>query len=259
MQAAKLFDLTGRVALVTGASSGLGLRFARVLAANGASVVLVARRKERLAQTRAMIEQAGGRAIAVEADVGDRAAMRRAFDEAEAAFGTVTLLVNNAGVGMSQRIVDLPESEWRRVLDTNLDAVFFWAQEAARRMLAAKARGAIVNIASIAGYGVSMGISAYAVSKAAVIQLTRALALELTFKGVRVNALAPGWFITEMNKSYLESERGRAMMRDIPVGRFGEEGDLDGALLLLASDAGRFMTGTTVAVDGGQMVGLRGD
>lgn len=259
MQAAQLFDLTGRVALVTGASSGLGVRFAEVLAANGARVALVARRKERLADLQSRIEKAGGKAIAIEADVLDRAAMRRAFDEAEAAFGTVTLLVNNAGVAMAGRAIDLPEQEWRRVLDTNLDAVFFWSQEAARRMLAAKAQGAIVNIASIAGFGVSRGVIAYNVSKAAVVQLTRALAVELTSKGIRVNAIAPGWFVTEMSKDYLESERGSAMIRDIPVGRFGEDGDLDGALLLLASDAGRFMTGATVVVDGGQMLGLRGD
>ncbi len=259
MQAAQLFDLTGRVALVTGASSGLGVRFAEVLAANGARVVLAARRKERLSDIKARIEKAGGKAIAVEADVLDRDAMRRAFDEAEAAFGTVTLLVNNAGVAMAGRAIDLPEQEWRRVLDTNLDAVFFWSQEAARRMLAAKAQGAIVNIASIAGFGVSRGVIAYNVSKAAVVQLTRALAAELTSKGVRVNAIAPGWFITEMSKDYLESERGSAMVRDIPAGRFGRDGDLDGALLLLASDAGRFMAGATVVVDGGQMLGLRGD
>lgn len=259
MQAAQLFDLTGRVALVTGASSGLGVRFAEVLAANGARVALVARRKERLADLQSRIEKAGGKAIAIEADVLDRAAMQRAFDEAEAAFGTVTLLVNNAGVAMAGRAIDLPEQEWRRVLDTNLDAVFFWSQEAARRMLAAKAQGAIVNIASIAGFGVSRGVIAYNVSKAAVVQLTRALAVELTSKGIRVNAIAPGWFVTEMSKDYLESERGSAMIRDIPVGRFGEDGDLDGALLLLASDAGRFMTGATVVVDGGQMLGLRGD
>ncbi len=259
MQAAKLFDLTGRVALVTGASSGLGAHFAEVLAANGARVALVARRKERLGELQARIEKAGGKAVAIEADVIDRAAMRRAFDAAEAAFGTVTLLVNNAGVAMAGRAVDLPESEWRRVLDTNLDAVFFWSQEAARRLMAAKAQGSIVNIASIAGFGVSRGVLAYNVSKAAVVQLTRALALEWASRGIRVNAIAPGWFVTEMSKDYLESERGAAMVRDIPAGRFGEQGDLDGALLLLSSDAGRFMIGTTVVVDGGQLLGVRGD
>ena len=258
MKANQLFDLTGRVAMITGASSGLGARFAEVLAENGASVVLVARRADRLAALKARIEQAGGRAAAVEADVLDRAAMQHAFDAAERAFGTVTILVNNAGVAHSTRAVELSEDEWRRVVGTNLDAVFFWAQEAAKRMLAAKAKGAIVNIASVLGFGVSKGTAAYATAKAGVVQITKALGLELAFRGVRVNAIAPGWFVTEINRDYLESEHGRAMTREIPVGRFGQDGDLDGALLLLASDAGAYMAGTTIVVDGGQMVALRG-
>jgi 3-oxoacyl-[acyl-carrier protein] reductase len=258
MSAAELFDLTGRVALVTGASSGLGVRFAQVLAGEGASVVLVARRADRLAAVKARIEEAGGRAIAVAADVLDRPAMTRAFEEAERAFGCVTVLVNNAGVAHANRAVDLPEEEWRRVIGTNLDAVFFWAQEAARRMLAAGERGAIINIASVLGFGVAKGTIAYAAAKSGVIALTKTLGLELAFKGIRVNAIAPGWFVTDINKDYLTSEAGVAIKREIPVGRFGEEGDLDGALLLLASDAGRYMAGATIVVDGGQMVALRG-
>jgi 3-oxoacyl-[acyl-carrier protein] reductase len=258
MKASELFDLRGRVGLVTGASSGLGLRFAEVLAANGAAVALVARRKERLAALQAKIEAAGGRALALEADVLDGAAMRRAFDAAEAAFGTVTILVNNAGVGHSTRALDLPEEEWRRVLGTNLDAVFFWSQEGARRMLAAGQPGAIINIASVLGFGVGKGVIAYAAAKAGVVQITKALGLELAFKGIRVNAIAPGWFVTEINRDYLASDAGKKLTRDIPVGRFGRDGDLDGALLLLASDAGRFIAGATIAVDGGQMVALKG-
>lgn len=258
MKAAELFDLTGRVAMVTGASSGLGARFAQVLADAGASVVLVGRRAERLAGVKDRIEQAGGRAIAASADVLDRGAMMRAFDQAEAAFGCVTVLVNNAGVAHAHRAVELPEEEWRRVIATNLDAVFFWGQEGARRMLAAEKRGAIVNIASVLGFGVSKGTVAYAAAKAGVVQITKALGLELAFKGVRVNAIAPGWFVTEINREYLTSEQGAAIKREIPVGRFGEDGDLDGALLLLASDAGRYIAGTTIVVDGGQMVALRG-
>ena len=258
MIAAQLFDLKGRVALVTGASSGLGLRFAEVLAGEGAAVALVARRTDRLAAVKERIEKAGGRAVAIGADVLDRNAMTRAFDEAEKALGTVTILVNNAGVAHANRAVDLPEEEWRRVVGTNLDAVFFWAQEAARRMLAAGKGGAIVNIASVLGFGVSKGTAAYAVAKAGVVQLTKALGLELAFKGIRVNAIAPGWIVTEINRDYLESAQGAAIKREIPVGRFGEERDLDGALLLLVSDAGRFIAGTTIVVDGGQMVALRG-
>ena len=259
MKAADMFNLTGRVALVTGASSGLGAQFARALADNGAAVALVARRAQRLKDLQAAIEGKGGRAVAIEADVTDRAAMVRAFDEAEKAFGTVTILVNNAGVAQgAMRATDVSPEEWRRVLSTDLDAVFYWAQEAARRMLAAGKEGSIINLASVLGFGVAKGTAAYAVAKAAVVQTTKALALELAFKGVRVNAIAPGWFVTEINDQYLTSEAGQAMKRDIPMGRFGEAGDLDGALLLLASDAGRYITGATIVVDGGQVVQLKG-
>ena len=258
MSAAEIFDVSGKVALVTGASSGLGVRFAEVLAENGAAVVLVARRADRLDAVKARIEKSGGKAIAIEADVCDRAAMRAAFDAAEKNFGTVTILVNNAGVAHSGRAVELPEAEWRRILSTNLDAVFFCAQEAARRMLAARTGGAIVNIASVLGLGVAKGVIAYATAKAGVIQLTKALALELAFKGIRVNAIAPGWIVTDLNRDYLSSEQGAALKREIPTGRFGEERDLDGPLLLLASDAGRYMTGATLVADGGQVVALRG-
>jgi NAD(P)-dependent dehydrogenase (short-subunit alcohol dehydrogenase family) len=257
MAAADIFDLKGKVALVTGSSSGLGVRFAECLAENGAAVVLVARRADRLGAIKTNIEKSGGRALAVEADVTDRAAMRQAFDAAETAFGTVTILVNNAGVANSQRAVELPEEEWRRVLSTNLDAVFYCAQEAARRMLAAGKTGAIVNIASVLGFGVAKGVVAYATAKAGVIQLTKALALELAFKGIRVNAIAPGWIVTDINRDYLARE-GAALKREIPIGRFGEARDLDGPLLLLVSDAGRFVTGSTIVADGGQMVALRG-
>jgi 3-oxoacyl-[acyl-carrier protein] reductase len=259
MKASELFDLTGRVALVTGASSGLGTQFARALADNGAAVALVARRVDRLAALRDEIEAKGGRAVAIEADVTDRAAMMRAFDAAEQALGTVTILVNNAGVAqVPVRAIDVAPDEWRRVLGVDCDAVFHWAQEGARRMLAANRKGSIVNIASVLGFGASKGVAAYAVAKAAVVQITKALALELAFKGVRVNALAPGWFVTEINDKYLESEAGNAIKRDIPMGRFGKAGDLDGALLLLASDAGAFMAGATVVVDGGQVVQIKG-
>jgi len=258
MTAAQIFDLQGNVALVTGASSGLGVRFAECLAENGASVVLVARRADRLAAVKARIEKSGGSALAVEADVCDRAAMAAAFDAAEKNFGTVTILVNNAGVAHSGRAVELAEEEWRRVLSTNLDAVFYCAQEVARRLLAAGKGGAIVNIASVLGFGVAKGVIAYATAKAGVIQLTKALALELAFKGIRVNAIAPGWIVTDLNRDYLASEKGVALKRDIPLGRFGEERDLDGPLLLLVSDAGRYVTGATIVADGGQLVALRG-
>lgn len=258
MKAAEMFSLKGRVALVTGASSGLGVQFARALAENGSALVLVARRADRLKALKDEIEGKGGKAIAIEADVTDRAAMARAFDGAEKAFGTVTILVNNAGIAHGGRAVEMPPEEWRKVLSTNLDAVFFWAQEAARRMLAAKKQGAVVNIASVLGLAVAKGAVAYATAKAGVVQVTKALAVELAFKGVRVNAIAPGWFVTEMNDDYLASEAGAAIKREIPMGRFGNAGDLDGALLLLASDAGSYITGATIVVDGGQVVAIRG-
>ena len=255
MKAADMFNLTGRVALVTGASSGLGRQFARALADNGAAVALVARRTDRLLDLQQEIEAKGGKALAIEADVTDRAAMVAAFDAAEKAFGTVTILVNNAGVAQqSVRATEVTAEEWRRVLGVDRDAVFYWAQEGARRMIAAKKPGAIVNIASVLGFGVSKGTTAYAVAKAAVVQTTKALSVELAFKGIRVNAIAPGWFVTEINDTYLESEAGSALKRDIPMGRFGNEGDLDGALLLLVSDAGAYMAGATIVVDGGQVV-----
>jgi len=258
MKAAEMFDLRGRVALVTGASSGLGVQFVKALAENGAAVALVARRVDRLKSLKDEIEGKGGHALVIEADVTDHAAITRAFDVVEKAFGTVTILVNNAGIAHGGRAVEMPPEEWRKVLSTNLDAVFFWAQEAARRLLAAKKQGAIVNIASVLGLAVSKGAVAYAAAKAGVVQVTKALAVELAFKGVRVNAIAPGWFVTEMNDDYLSSEAGTAIKREIPMGRFGNPGDLDGALLLLVSDAGSYITGATVVVDGGQVVQIKG-
>jgi NAD(P)-dependent dehydrogenase (short-subunit alcohol dehydrogenase family) len=258
MKAADMFDLKGRVALVTGASSGLGVQFARALADNGSAVALVARRVERLDTVKAEIEAKGGKAVAIAADVTDSTAITRAFDAAEKTFGTVTILVNNAGIAHGGRAVEMTAEEWRKVLGTDLDAVFFWAQEAARRMLAVKKQGAIINIASVLGLAVAKGAVAYAAAKAGVVQLTKALAVELAFKGVRVNAIAPGWFVTEINDNYLNSEAGTAIKREIPMGRFGMEGDLDGALLLLASDAGSYITGATLVVDGGQVIQIKG-
>jgi NAD(P)-dependent dehydrogenase (short-subunit alcohol dehydrogenase family) len=258
MKAAEMFSLKGRVALVTGASSGLGVQFAKALADNGAMVALVARRADRLKMLKDEIEGKGGKVLAIEADVTDRAAMTRAFDAAEKAFGTVTILVNNAGIAHGGRAVEMSSDEWRKVLSTNLDAVFFWAQEAARRILAANKQGAIVNIASVLGLAVAKGAVAYAAAKAGVVQVTKALAVELAFKGVRVNAIAPGWFVTEMNNDYLTGEAGTAIKREIPMGRFGNPGDLDGALLLLVSDAGSYITGATIVVDGGQVIQIKG-
>jgi len=202
----------------------------------------------------------GGRAGGAAGGAAERVAeVDRHRPAAEKAFGTVTILVNNAGIAQSStRAIEVTPEEWRKVISVDLDAVFHNAQEAARRMLASGKPGAIINISSVLGFGVSKGVAAYATAKAAVIQITKALAVELAFKGVRVNAIAPGWFVTEINDKYLMSEAGAALKRDIPMGRFGNQGDLDGALLLLASDAGNYITGATIVVDGGQVIQIKG-
>ena len=254
MLAADLFDLAGRTALVTGASSGLGDRFARVLAKNGARVVCLARRQERLDQLVDEIAADGGTACAVVADVTDSDAVARAFVAAEERFGPLDVIINNAGIAETGRALDQSPESWRRVLATNLDAVHLVAQLAAQRLVAAGRPGAIVNIASILGFGVAKGLSAYAVAKAGVVQLTRALALEFAAHEIRVNAIAPGYIVTQMNRDFLEGPKGAALKQSIPLRRFGEAGDLDGVLLLLASPAGRFITGATYVVDGGHML-----
>ena len=222
-------------------------------------VALVARRADRLEAFKAELEKGGAKAVAIAADVTRREDMIRAFDAAERALGPLTTLVNNAGVAQASiRATSVSEDEWRRVLSVDLDAVFYWAQEAARRMIAAGTKGSIVNIASVLGFGAQKGVASYATAKAGVVQITRVLGLELAFKGVRVNAIAPGWFVTEINDKFLASEAGGVIRRSIPMGRFGNEGDLSGALLLLASDAGAYMTGTTIVVDGGQLSAIHG-
>lgn len=251
-----LFDLSGRTALVTGASGGLGARFAQTLAAHGARVALVARRKAELEAQVAAIKAAGGEAVAIEADITDRAAIARAFNEAERAFGTVAILVANAGIAPAAKLIDETEEGWRKVMGLNLDAVLFCAQEAARRLIAAGKPGSIVVVGSILGFGVTRGVGAYCTSKAAVHQLTKALALELAPKNIRVNALAPGYIMTDINRGYLESPAGDAMKAAIPMRRFGRIDELDGPLLLLASDAGSLMTGTILAADGGHLLPL---
>jgi NAD(P)-dependent dehydrogenase (short-subunit alcohol dehydrogenase family) len=253
-----ILDMSGRVALVTGAGTGLGARFCAALAEHGAAVVAVARRADKVEGVAEAIRRDGGRAIAVAGDVTDTGSIRKAFDAAEKAFGTVDAVVANAGIAVPGRASDISDEDWRRTMATNLDGVFYTAREAAQRLLKAGKHGAIVNIASILGYGVGKGNASYAVSKAAVIQMTQALALEWAFKGIRVNAIAPGYVVTDINRDYLTSGKGAEMTKEIPVGRFGREQDLDGALLLLLSEAGAFMTGTTITVDGGQRIGLRG-
>ena len=250
--AQRLFDLTGEVALVTGASSGLGRRFARVLAAHGAKVIAAARRVERLTEL-----AAGNPGIAPLAlDVTDTQSFGAALDAAERVFGPLTLLVNNAGIAKGGRITDTPPEDWRAVQNTNVDAVWHLSREFAMRLIARKAAGAIINIASVASTRVGATSAAYAVSKAAVLHMTKAQAVEWARHGIRVNAIAPGYIHSEMTEDYLASEAGRATIGKVPQRRAGEPSDLDGALLLLASKrASGFMTGAVILVDGGHALG----
>ena len=248
------FSLTGQTALVTGASSGLGAHFAQVLAAAGAKVVVAARRVDRLERLAAEIKSTGGTAVSVPLDVTQSASISAAFDAGELALGPISILINNAGVPSHSTFLKISSSEWRDTLAVNLDGVFAVGQEAANRMARRANGGAIINIASILGFANAKTLSPYCASKAAVISLTKSMALELARDRIRVNAIAPGYFSTEINAGFTDTEPGKKMVARIPMRRFGNLPDLDGPLLLLASDAGRFMTGTVLIVDGGQLL-----
>lgn len=247
------FRLDGQLALVTGASSGLGQHFAQVLAQAGARVALAARRVDKLQSLVEDIKSAGGDAMAVALDVGDAASVRACFD-ALAPFGVPGIVVNNAGVTVTKAALEQTEDDYDQVLDTNLKGCWLVATEAARRMVAAGQGGSIVNVASILGERVAGGVAPYAISKAGVVQATKALALELARHKIRVNALLPGYVVTDLNREFLASEAGEKLRARIPSRRFNELEDLDGPLLLLASAAGAGMSGASVAVDGAHRV-----
>lgn len=249
-------DLTGRTALVTGASSGLGRHFAGVLAKAGARVALAARRTDALAETKAAIEAAGGTALVVAMDVTDPASVSTAVAQAWDGLGRIDILVNNAGVTATSPFLDMSEEEWDRVIDTNLTGCARVAREVARRMRdeGDGQGGSIVNIASILGMRVAGHVSSYIAAKGGLVHLTKAMALELARHGIRVNALCPGYVETELNADFFASDAGKALVKRIPQRRLGRLADLDGPLLLLASDAGAYMTGSILAADGGHLV-----
>ena len=244
------FDLGGKVALVTGASGGLGLHFAATLSRAGAKVALAARRKEQL---EANVAAMTGEAVAIAMDVTDPGSVERGVGEVANRLGPATVVVNNSGIASSETALDLDPGDWDKVMDTNVKGAWLVARAAAQRMIDAKAPGSIINIASILSFRVAGRVAPYAASKAGLVQLTRALAFEWARHRIRVNALAPGYIETDINRDFFASEPGKALIARIPQRRLGRPEDLDGALLLLAADASAYMTGSTIVVDGGHL------
>ena len=249
-------DLSGTCAIVTGAGSGLGRHFAVTLARAGAKVALGGRRLDRLRAVAQEIEAFDGRALPVAVDVADPKSVRDAVEAAENELGAITVLVNNAGTAVDKPALEQSEAEWDAVLDTNLKGAFLMAGEVARHMLRLGHGGSIVNIASILGQRAAARVAGYAASKAGLIQLTRALAVEWARHGIRVNAIAPGYIETDINRDFFATPSGQAMLKKIPQRRLGRPEDLDGALLLLCSPASAYMTGSVITIDGGQTVSL---
>ncbi|MBK5204318.1 MAG: SDR family oxidoreductase [Polaromonas sp.] len=252
-------DLSGRVALVTGASGGLGAQFAKTLSRAGAAVVLASRRVEKLKELRAQIEAEGGAAHVIELDVTDHASIKSAVAHAETEVGPIDILVNNSGVSTTQRIQDVAEADYDFIFNTNVKGAFFVAQEVGKRMLA-RAKGAvpgtyaggrIINIASMAGLRVLPQIGVYCMSKAAVVQMTRTMALEWGKFGINVNAICPGYIDTEINHQHWETEQGKKLVQMLPRKRIGKPEDLDALLVMLASGQSHFINGAVIAADDG--------
>lgn len=246
--------LAGCNAFVTGANGGLGSHFAKTLAGAGANVAIAARRTGSLQPVHDAIARLGRGVASVALDVTDPASVRAAFDAASAKLGPITVVVNNAGVAITKPILEHTEDDWRQVIEVNLNGAWRVAQAAARHMVQHQRGGSIVNIASILGLRVSAQVPSYAASKAALIQLTKAMALELARHRIRVNALAPGYVETGINREFFANEAGQALIKRVPQRRIGKPEELDGALLLLASDAGSYTTGAVLTVDGGHLV-----
>lgn len=256
MSAAELLSalrLQGKTALVTGSSSGLGAHFATLLSELGADVVLAARRVDRLQPLVECLNVGERRARAVPLDVTQATSVAACLDVVSE-WSAPDIVVNNAGITVTKALLEQTEADYDQVLDTNLKGCWLVATEAARRMVKDGRPGSIVNIASILGERVAGGVAPYAISKAGIIQATKAMALELARHGIRVNALLPGYVTTDLNREFLASEAGNKLRSRIPSRRFGEPSDLDGPLALLVSDAGRAVTGAALAVDGGHLV-----
>ena len=252
-------DLSGRIAFVTGASSGLGAQFARTLARAGAGVVLASRRIEKLKELRARIEGEGGDAHVVELDVTDHDSIKAAVAHAETKMGSIDILVNNSGVSTTQRLQDVAPEDYDYVFDTNVKGAFFVAQEVGKRMLA-RSQGAapgsftggrIINVASMAGLKVLPQIGVYCMSKAAVVHMTRAMAMEWGRFGINTNAVCPGYIDTEINHHHWNTEQGKKLMAMLPRKRVGQPQDLDALIVMLASDQSHFINGAIIAADDG--------
>jgi len=249
-------NFEGKIAMVTGASSGLGARFAKALAGAGAQVVLASRRVERLKELRAEIEADGGAAHVVRLDVTDLGSIKAAIAHAETEAGPIDILINNSGVSSTQRLLDVGEDDYGYIMDTNLRGAFFMAQQTAKRMIA-RAKGdprkqhRIVNIASVAGLRVLPQIGVYCMSKAGVVQMTKAMAVEWGKYGINVNAICPGYIATDSNEDYFDTEPGRKLIEMLPRKRPGKPEDLDGLLLLLAAEEAHFINGAIITADDG--------
>ncbi len=249
-------DLSGKTVLVTGASRGLGRHYALTLARAGAKVALAARRQEALTELAREIEAFDGRAVPLELDVTAPDSVCACVERACTELGPISALINNAGIAVERSLLDDTEAEWQQVMDTNLNGVWRVAREVAKQMINMGHGGSIVNISSILGLTATKGVGSYCASKAAVINLTKAMAMEWASHDIRVNAIAPGYFETDLNRDFLHSEIGAKLLKRVPQQRFGEFQDLDGPLLLLVSDCSRYMTGSVITVDGGLTAGI---
>jgi NAD(P)-dependent dehydrogenase (short-subunit alcohol dehydrogenase family) len=246
----ELFSLKGRTALVTGGGTGLGKEFALTLAAAGADVILAARRIDKLHETAAMIKQRGGHASVVPLDVTDPGSVQALF-ETRAPHTVIDILINNAGIIGTPSLLDMSEEEWQRIVDTNLTGSWRVAREFTARLIAKKQPGSIINIASLLAVAAQKGTGPYAASKAGLIQLTRSMAIEWARYGITANAIMPGYIATDIAEDFLHTEAGQQMQKRIPLRRLGKPQDLRGVILLLASAASSYMTGSVITVDGG--------